>query len=116
MCTHLNSDTADVFTPASIAGASTQLRESILGIAKMSALLECVKLQQQIVEETQWQQREREARAARARVCAEMGTQHDKNKKIKTENPPKKPKQDPNLGADDEEEDLEEVLEEGTRK
>ena len=55
---HLNLGTVDVFTPASIAGASDQLRESMLGVAKTSAQLEHAKLQQQIVEETQRQQHE----------------------------------------------------------
>ena len=54
---HLNSGTADVFMPASIAGASDQLRESMLSIAKMSAQLERAKLQQQIAVEVQKQQR-----------------------------------------------------------
>ena len=40
VCTHLNLGRADVFTPVSIAGASEQLRESMLGIAKTSAQLE----------------------------------------------------------------------------
>ena len=58
VCMHLNSGTADVFTPASIAGASEQLCESMLSIAKTSAQLEHAKLQQQIVAEAQKQQRE----------------------------------------------------------
>ena len=58
VCTQLNLGTADVFMPASIAGASEQLCESMLGIAKMSAPLEQAKLQQQIVAEVQKQQRE----------------------------------------------------------
>ena len=49
---HLNLGTAGVFMPASIAGASDQLWESLLGIAKTSAQLEHAKLQQQIAEET----------------------------------------------------------------
>ena len=46
----LNSGTVNVFTPASISGCSDQLRESILGVAKASAQLERVKLQQQIAD------------------------------------------------------------------
>ena len=55
---HLNSGTADVFTPVLIAGASDQLGESMLGIAKMLANLEHAKLQQQIAEEARRQQQE----------------------------------------------------------
>ena len=40
VCTHLNLGTADVFMPASIVGASEQLRESMLGNTKMSAQFE----------------------------------------------------------------------------
>ena len=120
MCTHLNSGTADVFTPVLIAGASEQFCESMLGIVKMSAQLEHAKLQQQIVEETQKQQREQAAREARARVWAEMVAQHDKNKKKELENPPKKARKDPAVATDDDndddKEDLEEVLEKGKHK
>ena len=59
VCTCLNSGTADVFTPALIAGASDQLKELMLGIAETSAHLECLKLQQQIEEETQRLNREK---------------------------------------------------------
>ena len=75
---NLNLGTAYVFTPASIAGASEQLKESMLGIAKKSAQLECLKLQQKIVEETQHINREKAERAARARVRAEMAAQKPK--------------------------------------
>ena len=70
MCVHIfNSGTASVFTPASIAGCSDQLCESTLGVAQTSAHLECVKLQQQIVEEK------------RARVQAVMAAQRNKKQK-----------------------------------
>ena len=59
MCTHLNSGIVDVVTPALIAGASDQLKESMLGIAKTSAQLEHLKLQQKIAEETQCLKREK---------------------------------------------------------
>ena len=112
MCAHFfNSGTADVFTLASIAGASPQLHESMLGVVQTSAHLECIKLQHQIAEETQRQNREKAARVARARVQAEMAAQRDKNKKKKTENPPKKAKKKPVLGDDDDEDDDEEDLE-----
>ena len=119
---HLNSGTVDVFMPASIAGASDQLRESMLGIAKMLATLERVKLQQQIVEEAKRQQQEWLARQARARVRAAMADQQEKNRKKGTGNVPKKPRKDLTVArADDdnnkeEEEDLEVVMEKGKRK
>ena len=96
VCTHLNLGTADVFMPASIAGASDQLRESMLSIAKTSAQLECTKLRQHIAAEFQKQQREQAARQARTRVWAAMAAQHEKDKKKKgTENPQKKARKDP---------------------
>ena len=91
--------------PALIAGASDQLRESMLGIAKTLAQLERAK---------------RAARQARARVWAEMAAQREKDKKKGMGNPPKKPRKDPVMARvddeDEEEDDLKEVLEKGKHK
>ena len=123
VCIHLNLGTADVFAPALIAGASDQLWESLLSIAKTSAQLEHAKHQQQIAAEAQKQQWEWATRQARARVWAAMAAQREKDKQKKgTEDPPKKARKDPAVAgvddedADDEEEDLEEVLEKGKCK
>ena len=117
---HLNLGTVDVFMPALVAGASDQLRESMLGVAKTSAEIECAKLQQQIAKEAQRQEHEPAARQARARIQAVIAAQHEKDKKKGMGNPPKKPRKDPAVaGVDDEEEeeeDLEEVLEKGKHK
>ena len=113
------------FTPVLIAGASYQLKESMLGIAKMSAQLEHLKLQQKIAEETQCSNREKAEQAARARVRAEMAAKRetDKKKKKKSKNPPKKLKKDPVLSSEDvdkdddeDDEDLELLMEGGKRK
>ena len=109
---YLNSGTADVFTPVSIVGASDQLKESMHGIAKTSAHLECLKLQQQIAEETQCLNREKAECAARARVHAVMVAQREMDNRKKTENP-KKAKKDPaTLDKIDDDEDDDDDLEE----
>ena len=70
---HLNLSTADVFMPASIAGASDQLQESMFTVVKMSANLGHAKLQQQIVEEARRQQQERAARPSKSQSMGSNG-------------------------------------------
>ena len=90
----------------------------MLGIAKTSAHLEHIKLQQQIAEETQHLNREKAERALRARVCAVMVAKRETDRKKTTENP-KKPKKDlailGDVDNDDDDDDLEQLME-GTKR